>query len=87
VRDDGLASQHAVRAFRRCQTAGSSEVEAPQRRERRYGATIKDAMTALGGVGSGVRQAAQGDGLTLLPAHGRLRLGQADRGRVLARDQ
>ncbi|MCK1741230.1 hypothetical protein IVA80_10195 [Bradyrhizobium sp. 139] len=77
-----------MRALRRRATIGPSEVEAPQERKRRYGATIKDAMTALWEASDRVC----GKGLkvmvpTLLPAleqHGRLRLGQADRNRVLA---
>ena len=52
----GWHRKHAVRALRRCATAGSSEVEAPQERKRR-----RD-DGAVGGVGSGVRQAAEGDG-------------------------
>jgi hypothetical protein len=47
VRDDGLASQHAVRALRQHETVGPGGVEAPRERRRKYGATIKDALTAL----------------------------------------
>jgi hypothetical protein len=43
----GWHRKHAVRALRRRGTVGPGEVEAPQERKRRYGATIKDAMTAL----------------------------------------
>jgi len=43
----GWHRKHAVRALRRRATVGPDEVEAPQERKRRYGATIKDAMTAL----------------------------------------
>jgi hypothetical protein len=57
----GWHRKHAVRALRQHETVGPGEVEAPRERRRRYSATIKDAMTAVGGVGSGVRQAAQGD--------------------------
>ena len=85
----GWHRKHAVRALRQHETVGPGEVEAPRERRRRYGATIKDALTALweAFVGSGVRQAAQGDDPDLLPAleqHGRLQLGHADRDRVLA---
>jgi hypothetical protein len=84
----GWHRKHAVRALRLRATVGPSEVEAPQERKRRYGATIKDAMTALWEASDRVC----GKRLkvmipTLLPAleqHGRLRLGQADRDRVLA---
>jgi hypothetical protein len=57
----GWHRKHAVRALRQHETVGPGEVEAPRERRRRYGATIKDALTALWEVGSGVRQAAQGD--------------------------
>ena len=84
----GWHRKHAVRALRQRETVGSGEVEAPRERKRRYGATIKDAMTALWEASDRVC----GKRLkvmipTLLPAleqHGRLRLGQADRDRVLA---
>jgi hypothetical protein len=84
----GWHRKHAVRALRRRATVGPGEVGAPQERKRRYGATIKDALTALWEASDRVC----GKRLkvmipTLLPAleqHGRLRLGQADRDRVLA---
>ena len=84
----GWHRKHAVRALRRHETVGPGEVEAPRERRRRYGATIKDAMTALWEASDRVC----GKRLkvmipTLLPAleqHGRLKLGQADRDRVLA---
>jgi len=84
----GWHRKHAVRALRQRQTVGPSEVGAPRERRRRYGATIKDAMTALWEASDRVC----GKRLkvmipTLLPAleqHGRLQLGQADRDRVLA---
>lgn len=53
--------KHAVRALGRRAKVKPGKVEAPGERKRRYGATIKDAITAMGGAGSGVRQAAQGD--------------------------
>lgn len=84
----GWHRKHAVRALRRRATVGPGEVGAPQERKRRYGATIKDALTALWEASDRVC----GKRLKvmipiLLPAleqHGRLRLGQADRDRVLA---
>src|SRR5882757_5334124 len=84
----GWHRKHAVRALRRRATVVPGEVEAPQGRKRRYGATIKDAMTALWEASDRVC----GKRLkvmipTLLPAleqHGRLQLGQADHDRVLA---
>ncbi|MCK1571877.1 hypothetical protein, partial [Bradyrhizobium sp. 174] len=84
----GWHRKHAMRALRRRTTVGPSKVEKPQDRKRRYGTTIKDAMTALWEASDRVC----GKRLkvmvpTLLPAleqHGRLRLGQADRDRVLA---
>src|SRR4030081_1332994 len=84
----GWHRKHAVRALRRRATVVPGEVEAPQERKRRYGATIKDAMTALWEASDRVG----GNRLKvmipiLLPAleqHGRLKLGLADRDRVLA---
>jgi len=80
--------KHAVRALRQHDTVGLDGVEAPQERRRRYGATIKDALTALWEASDRVC----GKRLkvmipTLLPAleqHGRLKLGLADRDSVLA---
>jgi hypothetical protein len=43
----GWHRKHAVRALRRRATVGPGAVEAPRERKRGYGATIKDAMTAL----------------------------------------
>ena len=43
----GWHRKHAVRTLRQRETVGSGEVEAPRERRRRYGATIKDALTAL----------------------------------------
>ena len=43
----GWHRKHAVRALRRRETVGPGEVEATRKRRRRYGATVKDAMTAL----------------------------------------
>ncbi|MGY3341449.1 hypothetical protein ACVWZ4_007413 [Bradyrhizobium sp. USDA 4472] len=84
----GWHRKHAVRALRRRETVRPGEVEATRKRRRRYGATIKDALTALWEASDRVC----GKRLkvmipTLLPAleqHGRLQLGQSDRDRVLA---
>jgi hypothetical protein len=84
----GWHRKHAVRALRRRETVGPGEVEATSKRRRRYGATIRDALTALWEASDRVC----GKRLkvmipTLLPAleqHGRLQLGQSDRNRVLA---
>src|SRR3981189_1551645 len=84
----GWHRKHAVRALRQHETAGPDGVKAPRDRRRRYGATIKDAMTALWEASDRVC----GKRLKvmipiLLPAleqHGRLKLGLADRDRVLA---
>src|SRR5882757_8168257 len=84
----GWHRKHAVRALRRHETVGPGEVEAPRERRRRYGATIKDAMTALWEASDRVC----GKRLRvmipiLLPAlegHGRLKLGKGDHDLVLA---
>jgi hypothetical protein len=84
----GWHRKHAVRALRQHATVGPGEIEAPRERRRRYGATIKDALTALWEASDRVC----GKRLKvmipiLLPAleqHGRLKLGLADRDRVLA---
>ncbi|WP_271580784.1 hypothetical protein [Bradyrhizobium sp. CCBAU 45389] len=83
----GWHRKHAVRALRRREAVGPGGVEATRKRGRRYGATIKDALTALWEASDRVC----GKRLkvmipTLLPAleqHGRLQLGQSDRDRVL----
>src|SRR5207247_1395360 len=80
--------KHAVRALRQHEPARPKGVEAPRERGRKYGATIKDALTALWEASDRVC----GKRLKvmipiLLPAleqHGRLQLGLADRDRVLA---
>src|ERR1700759_2297404 len=84
----GWHRKHAVRALRRRETVGPGQVKATRKRGRRYGATIKDALTALWEASDRVC----GKRLkvmipTLLPAleqHGRLKLGLADRDSVLA---
>jgi hypothetical protein len=88
VRDDGWHRKQVVRALRRHETVTPSEVGTPRERRRRYGATIKDALTALWEASDRVC----GKRLkvmipTLLPAleqHGRLKLGTADRDLALA---
>src|SRR3954470_6944731 len=83
----GWHRKHAVRALRRRATVGPGEVEAPQERKRRYGATVKDAMTALWEASDrvcGKRLKVMIPTLLLaLEQHGRLQLGQADRDLVL----
>ena len=84
----GWHRKHAVRALRRHATVTPGEVPAPRGRRRRYGATIKEALTALWEASDRVC----GKRLkvmipTLLPAleqHGRLKLGEGDRDLVLA---
>src|SRR5436190_12280609 len=84
----GWHRKHAVRALRQHEPVRPNGVEAPRERRRKYGATIKDALTALWEASDRVC----GKRLkvmipTLLPAleqHGRLQLGQPDRDRVLA---
>src|SRR5579863_6488223 len=46
-RTTGWHRKHAVRALRRHVADKTVETEAPRERKRRYGATIKDALTAL----------------------------------------
>jgi hypothetical protein len=84
----GWHRKHAVRALRQRETVMPGEVEASRERRRRYGATIKDALTALWEASDRVC----GKRLkvmipTLLPAlerNGRLTLDGSDRARVLA---
>src|SRR3981081_1627571 len=84
----GWHRKHAVRALQRHATVTPGEVPAPRGRRRRYGATIKEALTALWEASTRVC----GKRLkvmipTLLPAleqHGRLKLGEGDRDLVLA---
>jgi hypothetical protein len=82
----GWHRKHAVRALRQHETPNWTQ--APRERRRRYGATIKDALTALWEASDRVC----GKRLkvmipTLLPAleqHGRLKLGKGDHDLVLA---
>lgn len=57
----GWHRKHAVRALRQHEPVAPNGVEAPRKRHRKYGATIKDALTALWEASDRVRQAAQGD--------------------------
>ena len=84
----GWHRKHAVRALRQHETVGPGGVEAARERRRRYGATIKDALTALWEASDRVC----GKRLkvmipTLLPAlerHGRLTLSRNERALVLS---
>src|SRR6201995_5871265 len=84
----GWHRKHAVRALRQRETVALGELVVVRERSRRYGATTKDALTALWEASDQVC----GKRLkvmipTLLPAlqqHGRLQLGKADRDCVLA---
>jgi hypothetical protein len=84
----GWHRKHAVRALRQLEAVTEEHVEGLRERKRRYGATIKDALTALWEASDRVC----GKRLkvmipTLLPAlerNDRLKLDKADRGRVLA---
>ena len=84
----GWHRKHAVRALRQRETVTVLGQEAPRARRRRYGATIKDALTALWEASDRVC----GKRLkvmipTLLPPleqHGRLKLDKTDRDLVLA---
>jgi hypothetical protein len=84
----GWHRKHAVRALRQHEAVTPGEVGAPRVRKRRYGATIKDALTALWEASDrmcGKRLKVMIP--TLLPAleqHGRLKLGKEDRDSVLA---
>src|ERR1700723_3313162 len=84
----GWHRKHAVRAPRQHETVGPDGVMAPRERRRRYGATIKDAMTALWEASDRVCGKRLKVMIPILLAaleqHGRLKLGLADRDRVLA---
>jgi hypothetical protein len=84
----GRHREHAVRALRQHEPVTEADVEGLRERKRRYGATIKDALTALSEASDRVC----GKRLkvmipTLLPAlerNDRLKLDKVDRDRVLA---
>src|SRR5262247_2977563 len=84
----GWHRKHAVRALRRLATGTSGTVEAPRERKRRYGGTIKDAVTALWEASDricGKRLVVMIPILLpVLEQHGRLMLDRDDRNRVLA---
>jgi hypothetical protein len=87
-RTTGWHRKHAVRALRRRVVDKAVETPAPRERKRRYGATIKDALTALWEASDRVC----GKRLvvmipTLLPAlqqHGRLELSEGEQAQLLA---
>jgi hypothetical protein len=87
-RTTGWHRKHAVRALRRRVINRAVETEAPSERKRRYGATIKDALTALWEASDcvcGKRLVAMIP--TLVPAlaqHGRLQLSEGERAQLLA---
>ena len=87
-RTTGWHRKHAVRALRRRVVDKAVETEAPRERKRRYGATIKDALTALWEASDrlcGKRLVAMIP--TLMPAlaqHGRLQLGEGEQAQLLA---
>jgi hypothetical protein len=82
----GWHRKHAVRALRQHETP--NEIQAPRRRRRRYGATIKDALTALWEASDRVcgkrLKVMIPTLLSPLEQHGRLQLDKTDRGLVLA---
>jgi hypothetical protein len=84
----GWHRKHAVRALRQRETVMPGEVEASRERRRRYGATIKDALTALWEASDrvcGKRLKVMIPTLLLaLERNGRLTLDGSDRARVLA---
>jgi hypothetical protein len=87
-RTTGWHRKHAVRALRRRVVDEVAKTPAPRERKRRYGATIKDAVTALWEASDRVC----GKRLvvmipTLVPAlerHGRLQLGEGEQAQLLA---
>jgi Integrase core domain len=87
-RTTGWHRKHAVRALRRRVVDKAVGIAAPRERKRRYGATIKDALTALWEASDrvcGKRLVAMIP--TLVPAlarHGRLQLGKGEQAQLLA---
>ena len=87
-RTAGWHRKHAVRALGRQAVDKAVESEAPRERRRRYGETIKNALTALWEASDrvcGKRLVAMIP--TLVPAltqHGRLHLGEGERAQLLA---
>src|SRR3982074_1018749 len=84
----GWHRKHAVRALQRHATVTPGEVPAPRGRRRRYGATIKEALTALWEASDRVcgkrRKVMIPTWLPALEQHRRLKLGEGDRDLVLA---
>jgi hypothetical protein len=87
-RTTGWHRKHAVRALRRRGVEETAKTRDPRERQRRYGVTIKDALTALWEASErvcGKRLVAMIP--TLLPAleqHGRLQLSEGEQARLLA---
>src|SRR5215471_14451714 len=84
----GWHRKHAVRALRRHEPVTEADVEALRERKRRYGATIKDALTALWEASDRVcgkrLKVMIPSLLSALERNDRLKLDKADRDRVLA---
>jgi|HubBroStandDraft_6_1064221.scaffolds.fasta_scaffold36904_1 hypothetical protein len=84
----GWHRKHAVRALRQRKTVAPGEFVAVRERSRRYGATTKDALTALWEASDRVcgkrLKVMIPTLLSALEQHGRLQLGKADRDCVLA---
>ena len=82
----GWHRKHAVRALRQHETPNG--IQAPRERRRRYGATIKDALTALWEASDRVcgkrLKVMIPTLLSALEQHGRLKLGKGDHDLVLA---
>jgi hypothetical protein len=87
-RTTGWHHKHAVRALRRRGLQGTAKTRDPRERKRRYGVTIKDALTALWEASDrvcGKRLVAMIP--TLLPAleqHGRLEFSAGEQAQLLA---
>jgi hypothetical protein len=87
-RTTGWLRKHAVRALRRRGVEETAKTRDPRERKRRYGVTIKDALTALWEASErvcGKRLVAMIP--TLLPAleqHGRLQLSEGEQAQLLA---
>ena len=85
----GWHRKHAVRALRQHEPVGLKRGRGTAKRQPQIRCDDQGCVDGVvGGAGSGVREAAQGDGpptsLAALEQHGRLKLGLADRDRVLA---
>jgi integrase-like protein len=87
-RTTGWHRKHAVRALRRRVVDGTVETRAPRERKRCYGATIKDALTALWEASDrvcGKRLVAMIPTLlSALEQHGRLQLSEGEQAQLLA---